>query len=38
MIQLMGEAEKARIVADEKTLLDDLCAYREVLCLPHKQH
>lgn len=38
MIQLMGEAEKARIVADEKTLLDELCAYREVLCLPHKQH
>jgi len=33
MIQLIGEAEKARIVADEKQLLDDLCAYRDVLCL-----
>src|SRR5258705_2092980 len=34
MIQLVGEAEKAKILADEKTLLDDLCAYRNVLCLP----
>ena len=33
MIQLMGEAEKAKILAEEKTLVDDLCAYREVLCL-----
>jgi hypothetical protein len=33
MIQLIGEAEKARIIADEKLLLDDLCAYRDVLCL-----
>jgi hypothetical protein len=38
MIQLVGEAEKARIMADEKTLLDDLCAYRDVLCLPDKKH
>jgi hypothetical protein len=38
MIQLIGEAEKARIMADEKTLLDDLCAYRDVLCLPNKAH
>jgi hypothetical protein len=38
MIQLIGEAEKARIMADEKTLLDDLCAYRDVLCLPDKKH
>jgi hypothetical protein len=38
MIQLIGEAEKARIMADEKTLLDDLCAYRDLLCLPNKQH
>lgn len=35
MIQLIGEAEKARILADEKTLVDDLCAYREILCLAH---
>jgi hypothetical protein len=38
MIQLIGEAEKARIMADEKTLLDDLCAYRDVLCLPNTEH
>ena len=33
MIQMIGQAEKAKILADEKTLLDELCAYREVLCL-----
>jgi hypothetical protein len=38
MIQLVGEAEKARILADEKTLLDDLCAYRDVLCVPETAH
>jgi hypothetical protein len=38
MIQLIGEAETAKILADEKTLLDDLCAYRDVLCLPNEQH
>jgi hypothetical protein len=38
MIQLIGEAEKARIMADEKPLLDELCAYRSVLCLPHMKH
>ncbi len=38
MIQLIGEAEKVKILADEKTLLDDLCAYRDVLCLSHKKH
>jgi hypothetical protein len=32
MIQLVGEAEKGKILADEKTLLDDLCAYRNTLC------
>ena len=37
MIQLIGEAEKAKIMVDEKTLLDDLCAYRDFLCLPHKE-
>ena len=34
MIQLIGDAEKAKILADEKTLVADLCAYRDVLCLP----
>jgi len=34
MIQLIGEAEKARIMVDEKPLLHDLCAYRDFLCLP----
>jgi hypothetical protein len=38
MIQLIGETEKARILADEKALLDDLCAYRDVLCLTHVEH
>lgn len=38
MIQLVGAAEKAKILADEKTLLDDLCAHRDVLCLPHNKH
>lgn len=33
MIQLVGEAEKAGILAAEQTLLDDLCAHRAVLCL-----
>jgi len=38
MIQLIGEAEKAKILTDEKELLDELCAYRGVLCLAHKDH
>lgn len=38
MIQLIGATEKARIMTDEKALLDDLCAYREVLCLPNMEH
>ncbi len=38
MIQLIGEAEKARILADEKALVDGLCAYRAVLCLDHAEH
>jgi hypothetical protein len=33
IIQLAGSAEKATIVADEKKLVDELCAYRAVLCL-----
>lgn len=38
MIQMMGEAEKAKILADEKVLIHDLCAYRDVLCLPEMKH
>ncbi|MGH7695116.1 MAG: hypothetical protein ACRENH_09045 [Gemmatimonadaceae bacterium] len=38
MIQLIGDAEKAKILADEKALLADLCAYRDVLCLPESNH
>jgi len=38
MIQLIGESETAKILADEKALLDELCAYRDVLCLAHKKH
>jgi hypothetical protein len=38
MIQLAGEAERARIMTEEKLLLDELCAYREMLCVPHIQH
>lgn len=34
MIQMLGGAEKAGILLREKTLLDELCAYRDVLCLP----
>jgi hypothetical protein len=35
MIQLIGETEKAKILADEKQLVDALCAYRSLLCLSH---
>lgn len=35
IIQLIGAAEKAQILEDEKPLLDELCAYRDVLCLHH---
>jgi hypothetical protein len=38
IIQLVGEAEKVKILAVEKTLLTDLCEYREVLCLAHTRH
>lgn len=38
MIQLIGATEKAKILADEKALLDDLCAWREALCLSHSAH
>jgi hypothetical protein len=38
VIQLIGEAEKAKILADEKALVDELCAYRDILCLADKKH
>jgi hypothetical protein len=38
MIQMVGAAEKARILADEKALVDALCAHRDILCLDHSQH
>lgn len=38
IIQLIGVAEKAKILAGEKALLRDLCAYRDVLCLPKLNH
>ncbi|QIG50511.1 hypothetical protein G5V57_23950 [Nordella sp. HKS 07] len=38
MIQLIGQAEKAKILSNEKQLLADLCAYRDVLCLDHMEH
>lgn len=38
IIQLIGEAESAKIVADDRQLIDDLCAYRDLLCLDHGGH
>jgi hypothetical protein len=38
VIQLIGDAEKAKILADEKALVDELCAYRDILCLADKKH
>lgn len=38
VIQMLGTAEKAAILADERDLVDDLCAYRDVLCLPPGGH
>jgi hypothetical protein len=38
MIHIVGEAERARIMVEEKPLLDELCGYRDVLCIPHVQH
>jgi hypothetical protein len=38
MIQLTGEAEKARILATERALVNELCAYREILCLADGKH
>ncbi len=38
LIQMIGDAEKAKIMAEEKRLVDDLCAYRDVLCLHKMTH
>lgn len=38
MIQLIGETEKAKILASEKELIAALCAYRDVLCLSEHHH
>lgn len=38
MIQMVGETEKAKILVDEKPLLDELCAWRDVLCLASTHH
>jgi hypothetical protein len=38
MIQLIGEGEKAKIMTDEKALIDALCEYRAVLCLAPDHH
>jgi hypothetical protein len=38
IIHLVGEAEKMKIMANEKALIDDLCAYREFLCLSDGKH
>src|SRR5258705_2536508 len=38
MIQLTGEEGKARILADEKALVNELCAYRAILCLAELKH
>ena len=38
MVQLMGETEKAKILADERKLLHALCAHRDVLCLADMTH
>lgn len=38
MIQLIGDMEKAQILVREKTLVRDLCAYRDVLCLMAMEH
>jgi hypothetical protein len=37
IIHLVGEAERAKLVADQKDLVDALCEYRSALCLGQKQ-
>ncbi|MBA3677476.1 MAG: hypothetical protein H0W74_08760 [Sphingosinicella sp.] len=38
IVQMTGGAEKAKIVADGKQLLDSLCGHRDILCLSHEGH
>jgi hypothetical protein len=38
VIQMLGAAETTAILTDEKQLVDDLCAYRALLCLPPGGH
>ena len=38
IILLVGETEKARIVADSADLLKELCSYRKYLCLNTESH
>ena len=38
IILLVGEAEKAKILADSTSLLNELCSYRKFLCLDVESH
>jgi hypothetical protein len=38
IIQMLGAAELAKILADEKALIDDLCRHRKLLCLSQHTH
>jgi hypothetical protein len=36
LVQMLGEMERSRVLTDEKELLDAVCSYRAVLCLPRR--
>jgi hypothetical protein len=38
IIQPLGEAETAKILGEEELLVNELCGYRQVLCLGHPEH
>ena len=38
IVQLLGETEKAKIIADERELLHELCTHDDVLCLADMRH
>ncbi|HEY5809879.1 MAG TPA: hypothetical protein VIT67_18035, partial [Povalibacter sp.] len=38
VIQLLGETEKAKILTDETVLREELCTYRDVLCIGPHEH
>jgi len=38
IILLVGETEKAKILADSRDLLNELCSYRKYLCLDAESH